>query len=364
MDKLLLVVIIPLLIPWISKLIWPREITWKELAACACISAFVGLLVAGCGYYRDTADVEIINGQITGKERVTVRCSHSYDCNCYYTYSHHTDSKGRTHTSRHKHCSTCYEHRNDYDWMLNTTLGNIEIDRVDRQGVDEPQRFTQALLYDAVAETHGYTNYVKAAPDSLFHALDLHNFDQLIPPYPSRIYDYHRIDRVVTAGKVAVPDLKTWNNQLSLSLREVGPKKQANVVIVLAGVESMMFSNALEAKWLGGKKNDVVVVLGVPKYPTISWVKVISWTDSQIFKVELRDALMGLGTAKSDTVVTTISTQIAKNYVRKPMKDFKYLEDAIEPPMWILILAFLFSTATSAFLTWKAYNEDFFGDQT
>ena len=41
-------------------------------------------------------------------------------------------------------------------------------------------------------------------------------------------------------------------------------------------------------------KNDVVVVMGTPSYPRIDWVQVLSWTDVELFKVQLRDELMDL----------------------------------------------------------------------
>lgn len=87
------------------------------------------------------ADVELLNGYVTGKERDVVSCSHSYECMCYYTESCSGSGTSRSCT-RTRHCSTCYEHSYDVDWDVHTTVGNLTIDRIDRQGLDQPPRWT------------------------------------------------------------------------------------------------------------------------------------------------------------------------------------------------------------------------------
>ncbi|MNR71296.1 hypothetical protein D3C71_19110 [compost metagenome] len=346
MEYLALLLVGPVLWPFIAKAIWKHEITVKELT----INVAIGCAVVVVGWYgarySQMADVELLNGEVVGKESRRVSCEHSYRCNCHDVCS--TDSQGRRSCT--EICQTCYDHAYDVSHYLTTNLGDIEIARVDRQGLTRPPRFLAANNGDPVAMSHAYANYIKASPESLFNTLaEKSAFEQFaadIPTYPSTVYDYHYADRVL-AVKANVPDLPRWNRELATMLKSVGPAKQANVVVVLTGIEDANYAMALRSAWLGGKKNDIVVVLGTPQYPSISWARVISWTDNEMFKVELTDALRDLPEASPETVLPLVAKQAMAGFERKSMKDFEYLKDSIEPSGWMLALLFVFSMVAS-----------------
>jgi len=203
-----------------------------------------------------------------------------------------------------------------------------------------------------------FVNYIKAAPDSLFH----HSKDFLkknvlpLPAYPS-VYDYQHIDRVIPVG-LTLPEASEWNKKLALALRKLGPRKEANAIVVAVKTDNQEYVHALEAHWLGGKKNDIVVVLGVPEYPKISWVYVMSWTKQELFKVELRDALLALGQVAGTPVTETIEAHIAKSFVRRNMSEFEYLKDEIDPPTWVMVIAVLLATAGSIGLSFLFRRTD------
>ncbi len=70
MFDLILLLIFPLIWPFISKIIWPRDITWGEIGA---QTAIVALLVSGTymvGRYSQTRDYELLDGAITAKHKV------------------------------------------------------------------------------------------------------------------------------------------------------------------------------------------------------------------------------------------------------------------------------------------------------
>lgn len=356
MITLLLLLVFPLVWPFVAKIIWKHELTGYEHL----INIAVGVLVVVLGFalsaYQSAGDYHVLNGQVTGKEINRVSCEHSYRCNCRESCSG-SGSDRRCSTT----CDTCYEHFNDFDHDLKTTLGNITIDRIDRQGVRVPPRYESAKVGDPVAMTQFYINYIKAAPDSLFNtaqnAILLERFKDKLPEYPLRVYDYHYIDRVIPVG-VTVPGLAAWNMKLANALRELGPLKQANVVIVITNEVEANYANALAAKWLGGKKNDVVVVLGAPEFPKRQWARVVSWTDNQVFKIELRDELQAMDEFHADEVIAAIAKHIGSSFVRKPMKDFEYLKGAISPPTWLLVVLFLLSVGASVGCTLFLVNNN------
>lgn len=299
-------------------------------------ASVLGVAILAGGLFSQTADTEILNGQVVKKYQETVSCSHSYSCNC------RTTGSGNNKTTT---CDTCYEHTNDYNWVLQTSVGNINIDRIDRQGKWEPPRFNVARIGDPVAQTETFTNYIRGAQNSLFNDAEskssLTQFAGKIPPYPLAIYDYHYLNRVLTVG-ANVPNQAEMNRQLALALRSLGPAKQVNVVILITNIQDPNYVYAVNRAWLGGKKNDVIVLVGSKDYPTIDWVRVISWTDSNTFKIQLRDSLQDLGTlADSNAVVKVISDQVTANFARKHMKDFEYLKSEIDVPTWAIVLAFI-----------------------
>ena len=345
MVTLALLLLFPLSWPFVAKAIWKHEITLGELGANVAIGVVVVLIGWYAGRHIQTADYEILNGQITSKASQRVSCDHSYSCNCRKVCS--GTGKNRTCSTT---CDTCYEHSYDMNWKLDTTVGGIFVSRVNRRGDVEPPRFTRAQIGDPVAQSHSYTNYVKAAPDSLFNtAIEkkaLMQFDKLVPAYPGNVYDYHYINRVLTQG-VAVPDASDWNRDLAMRLRNLGPARQVNAVILFTNQKDPQYATAVRAAWLGGKKNDVIVVLGTPSYPAIDWVRVISWTDEELFKVQLRDDLLDLKTADRTSVLNHLEQHIATQYKRKHMKDFEYLQSDIRPPTWALILLIILSIGSS-----------------
>lgn len=353
MTTLALLLVFPLAWPFVAKLIWKHEITLPELGLNILIGALVVTAGWAMGRYLETYDVEILNGQVTGKYSKRVSCEHSYSCNCTQVCSGSGDKRTCSQV-----CQRCFHHDYDVDWVLNTTLGSIKISRVNSRGTTEPPRYTRAQAGDPVAQTNSFTNYVKAAPDSLFNTLAqkqaLQQFAQKLPSYPDDIYDYHYVNRVLT-DEVPLPDASGWNMELARLLRDLGPSKQVNVVIVFTKEADPRYADALNASWLGGKKNDVVVVLGTPAYPDIGWARVLSWTDREVFKVQLRDALQDLKTVDRASVLSTIDQHIRSGFTRRSMEDFSYLENEIEPPGWaiglLVFLSVLASVGASVYLS-------------
>lgn len=342
----LLLLLVPLLVAVGTFVFGKRRVIWQEFAAHVCVSLAVAGLSCWIIYAANTADTEALNGSVTGKNSEKVSCSHSYCCMTCQSCS--TDSKG--HQSCHSYCChTCYDHPFDVDWNVFTTIGEWEIDRIDRQGVGEPPRWTTVRTGDPVSRLHSYTNYIKAAPDSLFRDQGLIGpYVDKLPEYPDHVYDYYRLNRLVRVG-VNVPDEKQWNEDLSSLNARVGAPKQANVVVVLTN-ESETFYYALRQHWLGGKKNDIVAVVGVKTSSAavqIAWVHSMSWAEDDIFNVKLRDDLLGLRTLDRVQVVSTIESDVVRYFRRKPMADFEYLEASITPTPGQLAFALLINLSIS-----------------
>ena len=304
-----------------------------------------------------TRDLEILNGQVVGKQRVHDEYTESYQCNCVTT----TDSKGQSSTS----CQTCYRQHYTVEWLAETTFGNHRLEYVDRESqsvyrLPDPDRYTSTVVGEPYARSHAYTNYIKAVPESLFHpsadSLRL-KYAALLPAYPGAIYDEWHVDRVLGVG-IKIPDAKAWNADLSKMLSTLGPQKQVNAIVVFVAVDNPDYEYALQAAWLGGKKNDVVLIIGTPKFPErAAWVRVLAMTDTELFKIRLRDEVMALSQLDREAVLPVLQSNIRTLFKRKPMYDYEYLDAHIDPPAWIYWLSVALTSLlylVSWFLIWRS----------
>jgi hypothetical protein len=343
MNPYLLLLLLPsVIVVMVMKYACHSTISWREMAVQAVVPLVLIAGVYQVSRYSMMSDTEILNGKVTGKAREWTSCSHSYQCRCENVT---TGSGKNRHTTR--RCDTCYEHSNDWNWAVSTTVGGFNVSRIDRRGSYEPPRWSVVAEGQPVAREHGYTNYVKAAPDSLFNVAKAKAYKGKLPAYPS-VYDYQYADRVIAMPGVAVPDLAKWNSALSYALNDLGATKQANIVMVLTG-DSPAFAEALRSNWLGGKKNDVLVVVGTA-YPAIKWVRVYSWAKHDIINVALRNDLVESKTLDINRTVAIVANNISQHYERRPMADFEYLADEAVPPLWVMIFALVIGTGAAIWM--------------
>lgn len=348
---------IPVFIAFGFFIVGGRNITWQEFLAQVGLQAIVAGASVGIMYWADTTDTEVWSGVVTSKAREIVSCSHSYSCNCRTVCS----SSGKS-TSCSTVCDTCYEHSYDVSWAYYTTDdGRGTISRVDRQGLSQPARWTQVQIGEPSASTHTFTNYIKAAPDTLFRSQGLvEQYLKLLPNYPGQVYDYYKLNRLVTVG-VSVPNINVWNNALQQLNAQLGSKKQVNMVVVLVKGQPREYFGALQQHWLGGKKNDAVLVVDIDTNGAIDWVEVMAWTDHPEFKIKLRDAtadLSKLDLNNPNQLLNIFSSYVDSFYVRKHMKDFQYLTSSITPTTTEWIVSIIIGILSSVGLGVFFYKND------
>lgn len=308
------------------------------------IFILVSMLIITAGFYiskgSKTSDTEIWSGKVLDKDRIHDTYEESYQCNCRSVTKKNSDGS----TSTTQECDTCYRTHYTVEWKCDTTVGPYQIKKLDRTSrsvyrTPDPDRYTEIQKGDPVAKAVSYTNYVQAVPNSLFTpaAADLKSkFAGLLPDYPDNVYDFYKLNRFLTPG-YSIPETRAWNEKLAMELRDRGSKKQVNAIIVVAKTNDSNYEYALQDAWEGANKNDVVLIIGSSQYPKIDFVRVLSWTKNELFKVELRDAVMEKGTIDI-TIVDMMMKQIDKNFQRREMAEFEYLDGEIDPPEWMVIL--------------------------
>jgi hypothetical protein len=216
---------------------------------------------------------------------------------------------------------------------------------------------------EPTASTHMYENFVKAAPGSLFkYQGQLEKYKSHIPKYPDKVYDYFHVNRFVLVNG-AKGRVKDWNEGLAVINGDLGAKKQVNIVVVLVNGLPSDFFYALTEAWVGGKKNDMIAVVGVDDKHKPQWARVMAWTTDKVIEVKLRDATMSLDTINPDTYLPVLREQVSKFYKRKPMHDFEYLRSSIEPTTTQIVVSMLVELMVALGLAWFFHREDPFGDE-
>lgn len=342
MFNFLLLMVLPTLMAIGAMLYFKGKVTYLEFFGQIGAVALVVALGFGVSYWSGTADTEVWNGQITAKQpQVPVSCEHSYQCN---PHPCNCDSKG--------HCSTCYdtcyEHHHDYDWDLAASTGELlSIDRIDRQGLDMPPRWAAAYVGEPYSSQHTFTNYIKVNPDSVLLGTkgDMQRWGKLVPSYNDKIYDYYYHDPVLNMGVPGV-DAKVWNWLIREVNKQLGPVKQVNVIVILVPANDRSYMYALKDAWLGGKKNDVVMVIGSQDGHQVGFADVMSWSTNKALGVDLKNRIQDIGSLdRRDDIQQAILATVKAEFVRMHMHDMKWLMRSFQPSgaamLWLFILALL-----------------------
>lgn len=345
---------IPLMIV-LAAFFLSKEISVKELAIQLGAQVIVVIISVFVCYYANTTDTETWNGIVSSKRSDKVSCSHSYACN---PHPCSCDSKGSCSTCY----DTCYEHSYDIDWNIFTSNGEtITIERVDNQGVIPPNRWISVAIGEPTSVSHSYENYIKGSPGTLFRKTgQSEQYSGLFPSYP-QIYDYYKMDRLI-ADVGLVTESHLWNRDLALINSRLGSRKQVNAMVLITKYPRDFFF-ALEEQWIGGKKNDAILVIGVDSDLRPIWTEVMAWTNNESFKVVLKDEVLNLPKIERESTLSVFEKNIVSLYERKPMQDFEYLKSSIVPTTAQWIVSILIGILIAVGLSWYFHMNDPFGDR-
>jgi len=374
MDAILMIAIaIPLIAAIVVRFVFQQTITWLEAAV---QSLLVIAIVSGAwavGRYSGAWDTELWNGEIVKKEIQREDCPWGWrDSTHWFCTEYRTRSvkdgqtcstvDGKT-TCRDKY-KTQYKYI--YDWEQKFYLyTNVEktftIPRVDAQGAKTPPRFSAAYVGEPVAVENGYSNWVRGAVNSLYHedgAVE-EKYKDILPEYPIAVYDYYKVNRVVKVGNVQIHP--ATNEYLREALKTLGPQRQMNAVLVVvdANVADQSFPYAVRRYWMGFKKNDAVVFVGV-KDGNLAWSQVMSWSKKSLFDIALRDKINeSIGKPVDYAgVIADLKTIGLQHYERRSMKEFEYLKAMIPVPTWLTILVMVVSLLGTVGLTMLFHRID------
>lgn len=348
-----------------------KKITWWEALVLPTITTLIVLGFHSCAINGMTDDIETWSGQVTEAVYTPSWVEYYeyavYRTEYYTTTETYSDSKGHHHTRTVRRSRQVFDHwqpttrHHNEEWGVTETLnGNYNIDKpryddivrclgqikahpgIRRTGSHnsrfqsgDPMDYStvniNAFVYP-VNCTKTWKNKVKAAPSVFSYAK---------VPETAKVFEYPKNPDKFTSGRVVgTTGITTFNwDQMNSRL---GPSKKVNIIVVGFKDEPEDISQLQEAKWFGGKKNDVVICFGGSDVLKPSWVYVFGWSESDLCKKNLESIILKNG-MNNDTIIL-LEKEIDKNYVIKEWKKFDYL--TVEVPfkyyIWLIIFLVVF----------------------
>ena len=360
LEPAVLVVALSILNALVIRQIWGQRIHWFEAA---CPFGVCLLICLGCKFAADsaaTSDQEFHGGWC-------VRVDHMEPWTEEYTvevddYCTRTNSKGQTERYR---CGSHRETRTRHhppSWTLVDSNGyRVAIDAptfarlCDRLGtktrhhlqhpgqvswgdggMERAEWSGDERSFVPVTTRHTYTNKVQAAARSVFHfqatdPADQRDFGLFDLPTIDQFYRLNYLQGDSSPRAVqAAEALAVWNARL-------GHAKQVSMHILVFRNQPIEAALKQEAYWMGGNKNEFTVCVGLDATDTVAWSHVISWTDQERLKIDVRDFARTMGRWDPVRLVEFLGPAVQRDFVRKPFADFDYLQ--VDTPLWGKILA-------------------------
>jgi hypothetical protein len=290
-----------------------------------------------------------------------------------------------------KICTTIYKTRKDYHspyWEITSSSGNtlsIESGEFKQAEQKYGSRFTSVYHSGKCSYGDGNSyvvspteiipfvssseevNYVKAVnniarADTLPQKIEMYKKQGQLLEYPSLMmgeYGSRTIQRVLVAKGVLVSTSKL-DRKIQDFASDVGSFKQINPMIYIVSGQNREFVSVLKAYWVNGAKNDSILVLNVDKNGIVEWSDVIAWTKNTNFLVDNTKIYKGLN-INDPQLFELYYNQIMRNWVRTPMKEFKYLSSNIDLSFTIELSLILVNLILSVVAFWFFMNSETFG---
>lgn len=352
---ILFLLILPIVIGLVGFLTSKGKVNWVEFV----VQELVLIVLVSATFYvaaqHKMKDVEIWNGVIKEKNKIEEECSESYSCNCH---SCSCDEDGCSTC-----CDTCYRYWDITRWDAWTSNNEnaYSAGGCYHDLPNPPVRWQEIVVGEPTAIEHSYDNYIKGNPDTILRRTGTSE-DVFVPPYP-KVYDWYNATRFIATG-ISDERFVHWDTLLDKLNAQLGAKKQVNTIIVVTDYADVQYAEILKERWLGGKKNDVVVIVGAPEYPKIGWVSVVSWTEREDMKITIRNRILELDEFDGEAIVNIAYEEIESKFVRREMKDFEYLKARIEPSGKTQFVIFIIGTIMSLILTFIFWKYDPFEDRS
>ena len=348
-----------------------KKMAWWEYILVLAIPTLAIVITKSASVTSQTMTPEIWNTYLTGATYYEPWNEYIHKTCC----STCRDSKGRTYECN---CHSCDYVRNHpayweaKDNMVHTIkigsdqyafLCNLWQNRTFRE-MNRPSYTIDGDAYDAKKDTifdhlvpytskHIYENRVKCSRSVFnFAKVDSEDVkDYKLFNYPPMInYNYN-------------PILGYNDPRASLKLQRYnalfGSWKQVHMLILVFKDLPVKAALMQEGYWKGGNKNEFILCIGI-KNTSITWAKVISWTEVDELKVRVEKEVQDMPLDMTK-IVDYMVGQVKMKFQRKHFREFSYI--SVEPTMtaiWVaLIVTIILTVGLSIFVVKNDFDQDF-----
>jgi hypothetical protein len=193
-----------------------------------------------------------------------------------------------------------------------------------------------------VTTLHTYENRVKAADQSVFHYGEVTKAEKekySLKEYPEIVGAY-KMQSVIGDNS---EDAVIADKKISYINGLLGHKKEVRIFVLIFKNQPIEAALYQEWYWSGANMNEFVICIGIDNERNVKWCKPISWTRSEMLKVNVKDFVQSQTKLDLQVVSGYLQEQVDKQFVRRSFKEFDYL--TVEPPTWAVIFAYVLTLA-------------------
>ena len=349
-----------------------RKVNWMEWIGGTLIAFLVSGIMHGIAIYKMTADLETWSGEITHVCHFP-RWVEEYEKMHTRQVADGVDKDGHTTYRTEIYYTTEHDTHHEH-WVAYLNFGTISEERgISLQTFNEIKARFGGVIEDGGKQSTSHGGHFDGGDNNIYRTSNktgyiypvttIRHFENRIkaaptlfsfPSIPTNcpVYEWPEnpnwmaSDRLLGVSGVDPREFDLMNSRL-------GPIKLINVIMVGFNSADSMLGQWQEAKWIGGKKNDLVICYGFESTKVL-WAYCFGWTEKDICKRNLETII--LTHPINNNIIPLIENEIKTNYVKKDWHKFDYI--TIEPPRWAYVVLIIVMIITQiAFWFWADSNE-------
>ena len=339
-----------------------KKIVWFEWLGGSAVAFVTAAIFHFCAIHGMTSDIETWSGYITRavhfprwveeyqeRHTRTVGSGKNARTETYYTTEHRTHSEHWTAYTQYDSHDIAHEFFEE----ISHNFRSLDTEDGHKSGFysGDPNVYVSYNKTGFIYPTtllKSWENKLKAAPSVFSYAQVPTNVAVFAWPENE---DWRVSDRLLGTAKVLYDQLEfdRMNSRL-------GPTKKINLIMVgFDDTADTSIAQWQEAKWTGGKKNDLVICFGgQTKNRPARWAHVFGWSDSFLAKRDIESLMLKYPACPQLT--QAIEKEVNENYTIKNWHSFDYI--TVEPPTWCYTVFFVVLLVTQAILYFFLHNND------
>lgn len=348
-------ILIPVVAGWYMRHKFPHRVAWWEVVIPMLPAFLIIPLVSSFGRTMAVSDVERHGGWC-------VSAQYFEEWNEYIQQTcTSTDKDGNTETYD---CSYVLYH--PAYWQLTDSSRNVvSITKAEFESLAWKFRNRTFVdmhrWYHTIDGDQYVTHWIQGTPKQ--PVFTSHRFENRTLASHA-VVDYPTLPKSVRESLYAYPELKSALNDpailggddpeadrlLQMANAEIGHDKQCRIWIVVFRNRPLAAGFDQESLWRGGKKNEVVVTLGLDSAGAPTWCHTFCWspdgnTSNDVMKASIRDWAVTQPKLNLKELVAVVRGEVVSKFVRKPFAELQYIR--IDVPLWAFVIVYVLTIGST-----------------